>query len=531
MSTLLRIEAINLAFVIDDTEDLSTRRGGSYMLLDAVNQLKNHFSDRLKAISTGASVGLFELLPAAGDGRQLRDEVRQFLQASEKPYAHATFTVDLVQDDDFRTASEKAVAANRWRQMHELNFSTAWGESSEVCGIDEIRPGIEKIHLPDNKTVMVSASVHARREAGRDLRQDIYRDILDESLSLQFTDDTKSLSTFQTSAFPEIPANLNGKMAVFYADGNGFGRIQRDCQDAAALKKWDKDIRDKRKKLLKALLELKKWDKDIRDKRKKLLKALLDWLEQTPWARTDTGELRFETLLWGGDELLFLLPAWLGLQFAEQFFALTADWAYGAEKLTHACGLVFAKHSTPISQLQTLAKQLAEHGKTETRKEQNSLSWVVLESFDHTGDQIDKFWERNGIPENGWDRLLLTAERLADLRAMEPLKEALPRSALVRALRSIATGQQADEYKLLQGTYRSTEQSLTQEQQAALARLWQAFDSQWQSQLPAKDKTGPEAQELSEWAAKEAVPWTALLELWDYLLPNAPTADAGEIAA
>lgn len=510
MSTLLRIEAINLAFVIDDTEDLSTRRGGSYMLLDAVNQLKNHFSDRLKAISTGASVGLFALQPTAGDGQQLLAEVRQFLQNPEKPYAHATFAVDLVQDASFRSASEKAVAANRWRQMRELNFTTAWGESSKVCGTDEIRPATCKNYSPKSDSDYVSASVAARRQAGRELRQTIYRDILGEPVGLQFTNETESLSTFPVGAFQEIPANLNGKMAVFYADGNGFGRIQCSCQDAAALYAWDSDIKEKRLTLL---------------------RELLDWLEKTPWARSDADELRFETLLWGGDELLFLLPAWLGLEFAEKFFALTADWHYASQPLTHAAGLVFAKHSTPISQLQKLAKQLADHGKTETRKAQNSLSWVVLESFDHTGDQIEKFWERNGIPQNGWDKLLLTTERLAALRDLPALKDALPRSALVRALRSIATGQQEKEYKLLQSTYRSTEQSLSQEQQETLARLWQAFDSQWQSQLPANDKAGPWAQEHADWAAREAVPWTALLELWDYLLPNAPTDAAREIAA
>lgn len=503
MNTLLRIEAVNLAFVIDDTEDLSTRRGGSSMLLAAVNQLKNHFSGRLEEISTGASVGLFALQPTAGDGQQLLAEVRQFLQNPEKPYAHATFAVDLVQDASFRSASEKAVAANRWWQMRELNFTTAWGESSKVCGTDEIRPGTHKNCSPKPDSEYVSASVYVRRQAGRDLRQTIYRDILGESLSLQFTDETASLSTFPAGAFKEIPPNLNGKMAVFYADGNGFGHFQRDCQDAAALHAWDSDIKQKRKKLL---------------------RKLLDWLEQTPWARTDTGELRFETLLWGGDELLFLLPAWLGLEFAEQFFALTADWHYAGKPLTHAAGLVFAKHSTPISQLQKLAKQLAEHGKSETRKQQNTLSWVVLESFDHTGDQIDKFWQRNGITENGWDKLLLTTERLAALRDLPALKDALPRSALVRALRSIATGQQEKEYKLLQSTYRSTEQSLSQEQQETLARLWQAFDSQWNNQLPAGEA-------LESWAAREAVPWTALLELWDYLLPNAPTVAAREIAA
>lgn len=512
MNTLLRIEAVNLAFVIDDTEDLSTRRGGSSMLLDAVRQVQTKFDKQLDPISTGASVGLFALQPAAGDGLQLLKEVRQFLQNPAEPYAHATFAVDLVQDASFRTASEKAVAANRWRQMRELNFTTAWGESSRVCGTDEIRPGIEAIRLPEKKTAWVSASVHARRKAGQDLRQRIYRDILEESLPLEFTNDTESLATFpaKDKIFEHIPPNLNGKMAVFYADGTGFGGFQRDCQDAAALKKWDTDIRDKRKKLL---------------------KALLTWLEQNPWARTDTSELLFETLLWGGDELLFLLPAWLGLQFAEQFFAFTADWHYAGQPLTHAAGLVFAKHSTPISQLQKLAKQLADHGKEKDRKQQNTLSWVVLESFDHTGDQIEKFWERNGIPQNGWDKLLLTVERLAALRDMQALKDLLPRSALVRALRSMATGQQEKEHKLLQSTYRSTEQSLTQEQQETLARLWKAFDSQWQSQLPANDKTGPWSQEHAGWAAREAVPWTALLELWDYLLPDAPAGAEPPTAA
>ena len=127
MNTLLRIEAVNLAFVIDDTEDLSTRRGGSAMLLSAVNQLEERFAQQLQPISTGASVGLFALQPAAGDEQQLLAEVRQFLQNKAEPHAHATFAVDLVQDADFRITSEKAVAANRWRQMRELNFATAWG--------------------------------------------------------------------------------------------------------------------------------------------------------------------------------------------------------------------------------------------------------------------------------------------------------------------------------------------------------------------------------------------------------------------
>lgn len=496
MNTLLRIEAVNLAFVIDDSEDLSTRRGGSTLLISAVDTVKRQFSDLIEPISTGASVGLFALKSNAGNAQQVLSEVRQFLQNKAEPYAHATFAVDLVQDNDFRIASEKAVCANRWRQMSELNFTTLWGDASQVCETDEIRPGTETIRLPDNKTALVSASVHARRRAGRELRQSLYSRILGENLPLQFTNETQSLSTFQVTDpdFQHIPANLNGKMAIFYADGNRFGHYQRKCRNAA---------------------ELHDWDNNIKQKRQCLLRELLAWLEQSSWARTDADELRFETLLWGGDELLFLMPAWLGLEFSERFFALTADWTYGGDQLSHAAGLVFAKHSTPISQLQKLAKQLAEHGKTETRKGENTLSWVVLESFDHTGDSMENFWARNGIADQGWDKLLLTADRLVTLRATEALKDALPRSAMVRALRILATGCPSAERKLLQSTYRSTEQSLTKEQLDTLARLWALFGASWSNQLP-------EDASLSAWAAAEAVPWTALLELWDYLLPNAP---------
>lgn len=502
MNTLLRIEAINLAFVIDDTEDLSTRRGGSTVLLEAIRHIERKFSSQLEPISTGASVGLFALKSsksdelannAANNAQQLLANVRAALKAPDKPYAHATFAVDLVFDANFHLAAEKAVTANRWRQMRELNFVTTWGSAKNVCHLDEIRPGTDKYGDPKP----LSASVSARRQAGKKLRQALYQNILEQPVATDFTDNTQALSSFASGSFPPsptIPPNLNGKMAVFYADGNRFGRIQRDCKNADALKAWDADIKQKRQTLL---------------------RELLAWLQQTPWAKTEDNELRFETLLWGGDELLFLLPAWLGLEFAEKFFALTADWEYQGSPLTHASGMVLAKHSSPISQLQKLAKHLAEHGKTESRKSQNTLAWVVLESFDHAGDQIEHFWVRNGIAQNGWDKLLLDNKRLEILRTIPALKEALPRSAMVRALRTLASGHQIEERELLQNTYRSTEQALTPEQRETLQSLWQAFGATWSSELPTGD-------DLASWAQSQAVPWSALIELWDYLLPAAP---------
>ncbi|MEY4979438.1 MAG: hypothetical protein RLZZ352_1708 [Pseudomonadota bacterium] len=515
MPTLLRIEAVNLRYVISDTEDLSTRRGGSFMLLDAINDISQAFAKKLKPISTGASIGLFEVIQHT---TELQSEVEAFLQqknqSEKKPYCHATFTVSQVQDPDFRAVVEKALAANRWQQLRHLNFVSHWGESApSVCPLDAVRPASSHSYLPGQQKSKLSHSVADRRKAGRDLRQTVYQRILqDKQFDLSFTNDTESLSTFDPDQYPELPANLNGKMAVFYADGNSFGKIQRDCKTPN---------------------ELLDWDQAIKNKRQALLKDLLAWL-QTNGRSHQGNDLRFETLLWGGDELLFLLPAWLGLAFARQFFALTKNWTYKEKPLKHATGLVFAKHSTPISSLQTLAKQLAEHGKQndETRKA-NTLSWVVLESFDNTGNQLDAYWQRNGIfkdaqGNDGWQQLLLSEDRLDKLCAMQPLKEALPRSALIRVLRSIAAGQYAKENALIQRSYASARAALpAAEQQAVLTALWAAFGVGFDS--PPEDAG-------AVWAQQQAVPWTALLELWDYILPpvactaNRQTTSPQEVA-
>lgn len=60
---LLRVEGVNLVNVIDDTDDLSTRRGGGLMILNAAAQLpetlQKETRDRLTPVATGASIGLF----------------------------------------------------------------------------------------------------------------------------------------------------------------------------------------------------------------------------------------------------------------------------------------------------------------------------------------------------------------------------------------------------------------------------------------------------------------------------------------
>lgn len=282
-------------------------------------------------------------------------------------------------------------------------------------------------------------------------------------------------------------------MAVFYADGNNFGKIQRRCT---------------------TIQSVDDWDNDLKEKRTILLAELLQFLQSTPLGSTnynkDDNALRFETLLWGGDEVLFLLPAWLGLEFTERFFDATQDWKdINEEGLTHAAGLVFASHAAPISQLQKLAKKLADYGKA-TDKTQNTVSWIVLESFDHAGDNMDDYWQRSGIAQNGWQQLLLTQTKLRQLRqTLIPQKDVLPRSAIVRVLRSLSAGKAGEETELLQRSYESVDAAFREAgKDTDFKRLWELITRNAWQMTP--DSIPPE----------DAVAWTMIMELWDYILPD-----------
>src|SRR5690348_15591354 len=96
---LLRLEGVNLANYIEDTQDLSTVRGGGLQLLNASAKAGEILGTRGRALIEGASIGLFEVT-ATEDAEGVRKEVAEGL-ATALP--HATFVVDVVEGDgDFR---------------------------------------------------------------------------------------------------------------------------------------------------------------------------------------------------------------------------------------------------------------------------------------------------------------------------------------------------------------------------------------------------------------------------------------------
>jgi hypothetical protein len=513
MSHYLRVEGVNLGHFVFDTRDLSTIRGGSLLLLQAIPKVETVLrasglvgAGNFRTISQGASSGLFELDVDQAQASQVAQLVRSALE--EDPiFCHATFVVDVVAAPDgnpgFRAVTESALAANHWRQMQGSSLAIPQRTDTQhpgppACSLNGVLPAAtDANHSVRGK--QISNNVRARREYGREAKERFYLNWTGEQNLPDFVQDFEKLS----QGMPE----LDGKMAVFYADGNKFGQIQAEhCNDVIPLKAWDRYIRGSRKQFLTDFLV------------SEVMPANSKWLNE--------GKARFETLLWGGDEVMFVMPAALGWRFATLFFkafaGLNLSDAFSANSLrqafeelhpnpppsaglinggapppdlplTHAAALVFCQHHCPIHRVRTLAKeQMAEYAK-ELDRHRDSLVVAILESFDHLGTSYKVAMERrygNHVPLQHMifsgqpvlplhDKLRQFSEKLGALRGSPTFS----RSQLRRNAEEIIKGR----------TLSNPRTGLSIEETDSIEGLTKLFHS-------------------------EAIMWVQLEELWDYAL-------------
>jgi hypothetical protein len=246
----------------------------------------------------------------------------------------------------------------------------------------------------------LSHSVLTRWKYGKDLKQTYYF----QEKKIKESDKLKQLKQYDFSEhFEDLADNkayrkLNGKIAVIYIDGNSFSKIQ---------KKILEDTQKNEGNLIKAQ---KEFDQTLQTYRSEFLLALLlamiddnagSGFKHALQLEDNRKTVRFETLMWGGDEMLFVLPAWLGFEFIQYFFDKTKGWKIAEQPLTHAAGMVFCSAKTPICNIQELAKSLAETVKevNETEspnnkggREQNAWSYIILKSIDYpTNSNIEDF--------------------------------------------------------------------------------------------------------------------------------------------
>jgi hypothetical protein len=383
----LHVEAINFTATLFDTQDLSTVRGSSLAALNAMTEINT--IKGLTQISLGASIGLWSFL---GDPDMIKAEVRRRLAASPSPFKYLTFAIETCEATNFTDAKEKLITQVRRYQLQttlkKLDYSSPEKTLRKVCQLDYVSPANQIASIKGNKETYVSQSVYDRRDYGRKAKQDFYDDFYQVPNKGQYPFALHFSSICEQN---NVREQLKGKIAVFYADGNSFSKkINNAFKKGVALETIDDDLRGYRKAFLTKAFEELVINATGKAHREELKERIA--LKKRLKTRISACVIRFETLLWGGDEFMFVMPARLGFEFAKLFYDAASTWEIGGEDLKFASGLVFCHHKAPISRIAALAKNLAEKAKEGDNRKYNLINALVLESFDHVGSDFSGFW-------------------------------------------------------------------------------------------------------------------------------------------
>ena len=453
-STYVLVEGVNIYANVLDTNQISVIRGSSFLLKDAITTVETELQGHLEPLSVGASSGLFRLLPDCKINDVL-ERIHAILTCQDKdtPFFTQSFIVEHCKATNLPEAKEKLLGQLRLRQLLSATLVSDNPVPAQSPGPSQwhgVRPLQERAdtvtYSPPGQpktTHKISRSEKLRWQYGRNREREINQGYHLEEVErvcgespgstcsidnpegyqelraklaewgycreLGHIADSRRLEEEQDDLpHPRYP-KLDGKIAVFYADGNSFTKIQRDYINYAsdkdqAQQEFDRDIRGKRSQLLADLLgEMLKDDGRLPHMKTRSLHNVKEG-EESKWIKA----LRFETLLWGGDELMFVLPAWAGFEFARLFFERTADWKIGTTPFTHSAGLVFCSAKTPIRIARELASMIADDIKERTERnggKRNAWDYMVLESIDYpTHRDYQRFLEERYGVQNKTNR-------------------------------------------------------------------------------------------------------------------------------
>lgn len=474
MKYYLRIEGVNLGNFVYDTQDLSTIRGSGLAVLKAVTIFdgKSIGGIKLHKTSSGASAGLFEFEVAEDTEFEESDfcnAIRDKLKNSEHIFRYATFAIDVLpftdsSTDNFIIDREKVLAKNRWQQMQMPSFVIPPKNDNElVCEFDLVSPAKDTKERIKGEEKFVSHGIFQRREYGKRQKQSFVKTELkdykiSESIEKEFVYHFDLLTTNVDKG------NLKHKMAVIYLDGNKFGSKQRDL-DLDKLKKFDKIKIDYQRNFLASLMEEVTKDKD--------------------WQISKDGKTHYqvEILLWGGDEICLVVPAWKGWETVELFFEQTKNLKWQDEQLTHSVGMVFCHHNAPIRRIKKLAESLAELAKERSRNH-NHLAYEILESFDHISKDLAEH-RRSRCPQIeplDINSMILDGNKMKKMsKSLREIKSFYPRRKLTEIVINLLSDIENEEEKAELKSYvdsliHSVRGSIGQENVEKLDEYYEPFD-------------------------------------------------------
>lgn len=485
----LRIEAVNFDNFVYDSKNLSTIRGGGLLLLNAIDLIAQIDSLQLiglKVLIAGASIGFYEFeADETSKAEEIRCTIYNFLHTHSQ-LKHSTFVIDILlatEEAKFNTDHEMLLAKNRWRQMQSPSIAIPaqnCNRSVEACVIDGVRPALSNITVAENNILSVSPSVAQRHDYGRDQKQKFYKEHSSSPI--------KGLFTHHLNELTHAPeqGNLHHKMAVIYLDGNEFGKKKK--ANGGGLKRH------------------KLFAQTLKEYRKQMLTELLTRVDTDKLWKTQEDKYRLEVLLWGGDEMIFVVPAWLGWKALSFFFEQSKNWKFQDDSLYHAGGMVLCHYNAPIHRITQLAKDLAELAKEKDRTK-NLFAYEVLESFDYIGRNLASYrYERSPQPlvigkEPCPQNLILSANEMNSVSSYTPLiKQKISKRKLHKLVRNLLTKTPLTDEEI--NKYSKERNTLIQDLRKDLN------DSTLQNALS----------QIISGLGGEEVGWLHLCILWDYLI-------------
>jgi hypothetical protein len=413
----LRVEGVNMDNYIFNTYDISTIRGGSYLIKEAIDQEDKWKKLNLECISLEANIGLFSFKASnKNSAEQMKQEVLSIL----KDKCDATFVTDITPvTDNFQEDMQLLLTKNRWRQWKELTVKLPKAVPVKTyCDLDGVSPGF--IPMPkgdEQKTISEAASL--KREEGIKLRKQLGKKLLNIS-DMKFTDDLETLAKDPTQGV------LDGKIAFIYIDGNKFGSIRdNSCKNKKELQAFQNYVQE--------------------TVRASALRSILDFAKVTP-AFMNSKDIRLEVLMWGGDEIEMVVPAWLGWKTLDLFFKSSQNAKYNNVNLTHAAGVVFCHANAPILQIRSLARSLCNATKSlftkikynQLEQVHNLIAILTLDSFDQLNSDTDSF-VKNFFKPAKLENLVISAPEMSSIQTnMQVIRQNFPRNKVYKILESIS---------------------------------------------------------------------------------------------
>ena len=409
----LRIEAVNLDHSVFDTHNISTIRGGSFNILNAVSEVAIKISE-LQVISTGASVGIFRITDSTENEKNLiLKKVLGYLQCTYGDFA--TFVYEVLQREEgekLNNVIKRLTAGCFWQQYQtpSIVFPNTFGSVGE-CFLDGVRPSEPNPIAIGSVERYISKAVEVRRTKGIKLRNDLYTKLLGGKNNVKFTDDIEELAGGEEIAF-------------IHFDGNKFGKIREEYYDGT-----DKDE------------NYLKFDIAVQDcLQKKALEKILHITTDpvNTSFRTADDKVRLETLMWGGDEIEWIVPAGQAWLVLNAFFQQAVESPFQSADnklvpLTYSAGVVFCKHNIPILQVRRYAEQLcslAKKNKPINYKEDNCFAFINMASFDIVNRDVESFLKKYHNPATIQDFIITFSEMPTLYDSLSVIKKWFPKNKL-----------------------------------------------------------------------------------------------------